>query len=572
VQFIAGLWRILYSRRSRGIALVSGSALAVTIAFMLLAPAYGVTFDEPARHDHGERVLGFLRGELSYKDFAPNQTGRHLYGALFDTSAAWLHERLGGDVWTERHYLGAAFAGVGVLATGLLAVRLAGASVGLLVVVLLALSPRYVGHAPNNPKDIPFAALCMVSLLAFTALRSAPPFLSWGRAMLVGLALALPLNVRPGGLLYIVYFGGLLAAMAIRTRAWAPRHLGPVVARLTLVTAVALLAGTVFWPWARQNPLARPILAIFEASQFRWKGDVLFEGRQISASALPWTYAPVWITITTPVVILSGLLWAAGSTFVARKGERLWRAGLWTVALAPIVLVIVRHSTLYDGWRHLLFVYPPLVILSASGWRDLVVATWKRPVLRAVALAALIAGCAEPLLFMLWSHPNEVVYFNQLAGGPHGAFKRFELDYWGNSLLQATRWSAAAADCTGGRLAVSGWPYELVIEDVSRFPSLYPTQPDEQAHHLHVQLLRDTRRGLGKTIARRDILHVVRTHDGAPLAVVLPGPRFRDVEHYSLAGARDPLGGGTEALCAEIEADFQRVLARSDWALNTQKR
>lgn len=553
------------SYASRGVLLVCASALAVTIAFMLISPAYGVTFDEGARHDHGERVLSFLRGELSYADFAPGPTSRHLYGALFDTTAAWIHHLLGGDVWMERHYLGAVFAGIGVLAAGLLALRLAGAAVGLLTVVLLAFSPVFVGHATNNPKDMPFAALCVVSLLAFSLIRSAPPFLTWRRALLVGLALALPLNVRPGAVLYIAYFTGLLTFMAIRARVWRPREAGAVLARLALVTAVALTAGTLFWPWAQQNPLVRPFQAVLQASHFAWRGDVLFAGSQIAANELPWTYAPVWIGITTPPVILLGLVCAAAATFAARKDERLWRAGLWTVALAPIVLVIVRHSTLYDGWRHLLFVYPPLVILAASGWKDVITTTWKRPFLSGVTLAALIAGCAEPVMFMVQSHPNEVVYFNALAGGPRGAFKRFELDYWGNSLLQAARWSAGAAQCTGGRLAVSGWPYDLVAGDVSRFPSLYATGPDEQAHHLRVQLLRDSRRGLGRTMARRDILHVVRTHDGAPLAVVLPGPRFHEVEHLPLFGMRGPEGDPTADPCAEIQAELQRVV-RSDRA------
>jgi hypothetical protein len=558
-------------RRLRSPVAVGTVALIVTIALLLLSPAYGVTFDEGARQDHGERVLSYLRGELSYRDFRPDGTGRHLYGALFDTCAAWLHERLGGNVWLERHYLGAAFAGFGVLATGFVAFRLAGATVALFAMTLLVFSPRYVGHATNNPKDIPFAALCVVSLLAFTLVRSSPPFLTWRRAFLIGLALALPLNVRPGGLLYVGYFACLLAAMTVRAGAWSRRQLLATTGRLAVVTCVALTAGTVFWPWAQQNPLARPIVALFEASRFKWNGDVLFAGRDIPAQALPWTYAPVWITITTPPVVLCGLVFAAAATVALRRNERLWRAGLWTIALTPIVLAIVRHSTLYDGWRHLLFVYPPLVILAASGWRDCLATLWNRPGLCGAALAALLLGCVEPVVFMVRNHPNEVVYFNALVGGPHGAFKRFELDYWGNSVLQATRWTESAAECTGRRIAVSGWPYQIVLDDVSAFPLLTPTKPDEGIHHLEVQLLRDSRQGLRRTISRRDVVYVVRTYDGAPLAVLLPGPRFAEIQHFHVpdAGGGD---GGRQSFCAKVQSAFERVSPQRDLVLNATLR
>ena len=549
-----------FSRVRGSSALVCGFALAVTIALALLSPAFGVTFDEPARHDQGERVLEFFRGRLSYTDFEPDGSSRHLYGALFDTTAAWLHERLGGNVWEERHYLGVAFAGAGIVATGLLAARVAGPWTGILAVALLALSPIYVGHAANNPKDIPFAALCMVALLAFTLVGPAPPFLSWGRAAAVGFALALPLNVRPGGLLYVAYFGGLIAVLTVRARAWAPRTLGRIAAGVVLVTIVALTAGTLAWPWAQQNPFVRPIAALFQVSRFKWGGDVLFAGEQLKATALPWTYTPEWIGITTPAVVLCGLCFAAGAMFFVPAGERLRRAGLWIAGLAPLMLAISRHSTLYDGWRHLFFIYPPLVVLAAIGWRDVLTATGRHRLLSAVAASALIAGCAEPLAFMVQNHPNEAVYFNALVGGPHGAFKRFELDYWGNSLFQATRWSAGVAECAGRPVAVSGWPYQVVTEDASRFPSLRSTQPGEEAHHLELHLLRDTREGLRRLMARPDILHVVRTDDGAPLAVVLPGPRFHEIEATLTSLGRRPYHGGDEHVCAAIRDEFQHRL------------
>ena len=60
----------------------------------------------------------------------------------------------------------------------------------------------------------------------------------------------------------------------------------------------ALTAGTMFWPWAQQNPLVRPVLALSEASHFQWQGDMLFAGRQVAANALPWM--PFEIQVLVP--------------------------------------------------------------------------------------------------------------------------------------------------------------------------------------------------------------------------------------------------------------------------------
>ena len=42
---------------------------------------------------------------------------------------------------------------------------------------------------------------------------------------------------------------------------------------------------------------------------------------------------------------------------------------LSAIAIFPMALVIVQRSTLYDGVRHLLFIYPVIVALAAGGGR-----------------------------------------------------------------------------------------------------------------------------------------------------------------------------------------------------------
>ena len=74
------------------------------------------------------------------------------------------------------------------------------------------------------------------------------------------------------------------------------------------------------------------------------------------------------------------------------------------------------------------------------------------------ASALLIVGMAEPLVFQVRNHPNQIVYFSPLMGGPKNAFARYDMDYWGNSVLQAVQWADSVARASGIPLIVSGNP------------------------------------------------------------------------------------------------------------------
>ena len=72
----------------------------------------------------------------------------------------------------------------------------------------------------NNPKDLPFAALSIAALFYFSTVSPAWPYVSWTTAIRIAVVLALGLNIRAGALLYLAYFGSLLAAYVIAERNW----------------------------------------------------------------------------------------------------------------------------------------------------------------------------------------------------------------------------------------------------------------------------------------------------------------------------------------------------------------
>lgn len=503
---------------------------AALLPLMVLASFdFGVTWDEKARHRYGELIWEYFRGLRSRSSFIQDEGG--LYGGLFDTICAVVEQWVPVNRYVLRHMVNAVFGWIGVVYCGRLAARLFGRWPGILAMILLAASPRYFADSMNNPKDLPFAALTVVALYYFSTISSTWPYISRWTAIKIVVVLALALNVRAGALLYLGYLGMLVTAFAIAERNLHWRRLADTAGRLAAVALGVLLLGVGFWPWAQGAPLIRPVEALLGMASYPWAGGVLFNGEGYSAPNLPWHYPLAWLLISTPPVVLVG---AALSIFASR--DRAWSLRthvLWALAAFPVLMIIIRDSTLYDGIRHLLFIYPTLVVIAAAGW-----AAWlserNRPWVRRSVTALLTAGLIDVLVFDVRFHPNQTVYFNALVGGPRGAFAKFDMDYWGNCVLEAVAWSANTARASGRAITISGNPWHLVQLDAERFHKL-SFRPQHRPHHLSVELNRGSAQGVRDLASRDDALYRVQTPDGAVLCVVVPGPAFAELQpHLSL--------------------------------------
>jgi hypothetical protein len=104
--------------------------------------------------------------------------------------------------------------------------------------------------------------------------------------------------------------------------------------------------------------------------------------------------------------------------------------------VAPLAAVIVLNSALYDGWRHLYFIYAPFLLIAMTGAARLLalIAEAGSGRERSAALfiaAAIVLSIVSTAYQMIRYHPFQNVYFNNLAGNSAG--QSFELDYWGSS-------------------------------------------------------------------------------------------------------------------------------------------
>lgn len=435
--------------RDLAMAALLGAAVLVALTFT----DYGITNDEEVQNVYGHKLLAFYttwfqdRSAFDYIDL-------FRYGGLFDLTAAILNQVSPFGEYETRHLLGGLIGVVGLAGAWKLGRLLGGERAGFLALVLLALTPAFYGHSFNNPKDAPFASGMVWTLYYVCRAMAELPLPRWRIVVKLGIALGLTLSIRVGAVLVIFYVGlGVMVYLLTRWRAGAPPR---EVARLAwtstkrLSPALFITYGlmAVFWPWAVMSPL-NPVRALLDFSRLPINIDTLVDGEWVKATAVPPDYLPDYLLVNLPELVLLGLAmalgfaagWAWRQAWRWQKGRKPLQFLLVTVAaIFPVVFFMLTRPTAYNGMRHFLFVVPPMAVLAGIAIDRM----WRLLARRGRLFDQLCGGgLTVALVAQIWVmaqlHPDEYVYYNMLTGGVKGAEGAYELDYWGNSLLEATR-------------------------------------------------------------------------------------------------------------------------------------
>jgi len=441
-------------------------AVAIAVCLPILSFDFGITEDEQLHNQHGKSILDYFLGTsdaatrhpldadgdltFDYDTEMRDRSGAlNIYGGFFDLLCVATHRYLSplGE-FENRHFVNSLFGGLLILFVGLTAARIAGWRAGILGLLLAALSPRIVAHSMNNPVDLPFAALYLASV--YFVLKFAEELPRPSRPAWIPLLICIPLatDVRIAGLVilfYLVLFAGVRQLSGARGKD-GMRRFGRSMAITVLVAAATYLLVSVLWPLAHANPFTTPLMALRHLSRLETFSALdLFEGRWIDRTEIPWYFVPKWFLMGTPLFVPLGLL-LSPLAFVGSVARRSGQAPIDRVRLAmvaftgcfPVCFVILRHSNVYNDARHVLFALPPLLVLGAVGFESVLrsKARWLT-----AALAVILAGTlVQPLLYMVRNHSHPVTYFSPLVGGVEGAWKRYETDFWGNSVREAVEW------------------------------------------------------------------------------------------------------------------------------------
>ncbi len=206
------------------------------------------------------------------------------------------------------------------------------------------------------------------------------------------------------------------------------------------ILAYAVIAAIVMfltWPFLWRHPVLHLIESMNVMAAFPWLGRVLFNGNYTLPAELPRSYLPVLISLqfTEPVIILffAGLGISVYRWVNHKGGELVVMVLAWFIL--PLSLLILTRRPLYDNFRQILFLTPPLFLLGGLALEAVWTMIRKWPVKVALLVLLIIPSISNIIAL----HPYEYIYYNQFIGGVNGAFRRFELDYWMTSFREATQ-------------------------------------------------------------------------------------------------------------------------------------
>lgn len=419
-------------------------SLAVMLVVMLwVSKDFGITGDEVTQNTYGQKVFDY------YKTFGKDEsclqpfgrmTNVFYYGGFYDMMCVAINKISPMEEFNTRHLIDALMGFFIIFFAVKLTRFLKGWEAAFLVSWFLFLSPRFFGESMNNPKDVPFALGMLMGV--YYTLRFLDEFPKPSKKYMIYLALSIcfAISIRVGGILLIPFLGVAIALKYFfslrKNYSLTSKEIKMLAIQSFVICVAGYFLGLVFWPYGLQSPISNPLKALGEMSQFSTSIGMLFADNRIMSDAVPWYYIPQWLAISTPIIILAGMV-ASPYLFVSKEYKFPELSFVFFAALFPLIYVIYKKSPLYDGWRHLFFIYPPLVILSALTFISIIGKVGNKYGKYAIA-SIIFIGLALPAKWSIANHPNEIVYFNEFEGGIDGAYGHYETDYYMNSLKQAS--------------------------------------------------------------------------------------------------------------------------------------
>jgi len=313
----------------------------------------------------------------------------------------------------------------------------------ILAVLFMVISPRIYANSFYNIKDLVFLSSYLFA--SYTAIRFilSPSLLS---SFLAAFFNAYAVDIRITAViipvLLIVFFGIRFFKNEIEKK-----DLTYLLNYIFLLIFFIIL----MWPALWLSPINNFIDSFQKMADYPWQGSVLYMGQIIKATNLPWHYILVWVGITTPIFYL--VIFLIGfiniTILLAINHIRLWKNDnelqdylFFSLFFVPLGAVIYLNSVLYDGWRHMYFIYPFFILIALNGLNRIF--EFKTKIFKLMLLIFAIHAIFSTIFWMYKYHPMGNVYFNILAG--ENIHKNYEVDYYGLSNRKALEYILANDD------------------------------------------------------------------------------------------------------------------------------
>ena len=295
--------------------------------------------------------------------------------------------------------------------------------ISFLGVILLIINPRIFANSFYNSKDIVFLGLFVISnYYGFSLIQ---------KKKIKNIVLFCFFSA---GLINLRLFGAIVP-IAIYVNFFIDNYKKKKFADFNylIIFIVTLFFYFIFTPVLWENSLTNFLNIINHFSNLP-EYHTLYNGKFVETTKTPWQYIGVWIIITTP--LLSILLFISGififfkfylNKNIDHKIIYVLNAIIFYI-LVPYTIFNLLNITMYDGWRHLYYMYTIIIIISLFTIKYLFDLKYKNILFY---LSILIILIIINIANLIKKHPHQNIYFNSFF--IKKPLEKFEKDYWGLS-------------------------------------------------------------------------------------------------------------------------------------------
>ncbi len=432
------------------------------VAGLLTFRNYGLSWDEPLFYDYADSIWkaytpqAFSPGFDFESVYGRSPDDHKIYGPAYLLLARPAQQAVmalfNADMASAWHLVNFLTFQIGLVGFYRLARRWFDPWPATISTAFLSWQPVFWGLAFTNPKDMPFMVFFLWALTlgletvdTMTA-RCATKRQKATKILLAALLLGLTSAIRVIGPL-----AGVLVGLYLLLKAWRGMlfRATPWLAFLAY-GLLAMLVMYIFWPYLWVDPFNRLLAVLRHMSNNPTELAVLFLGQIFRANEMPRRYLPTMfaLTLTEPTWIMFTAAVIMATRQILKKVLD-FRAPLVVLTLFGFMLGYLLYFTpsVYDGFRHFLFILPPVFLFCGFVFQALCRVDWQftfrsfgrkfncRPVSIATALLVL-----PGLLGIVQMHPYEYAYYNRFAGGVGGAYRVYETEYWLTCFKEAVEW------------------------------------------------------------------------------------------------------------------------------------
>lgn len=333
-----------------------------------------------------------------------------------------------------------------------------------LAVILYVVSPRILAEACYNIKDSVFASLFIMNMLSGMCYLEAEGKKEKWHFVLFAFLSALTINTRfIGGAVFGLFLILKLLKMVVGKKGIATgRSIGKAVLWAVAMMLLCFLLFIAMTPYTWSNPIGNTIDIVKSFSNYVvYSSPVMLNGRNYASTELPWYYLTEFMAITTPTMYIAGAVFGLGVSLLFcyrfvkaqvrvrfqtcfEEKASLYRCVLTCLVVGVLLADMILTPAKYDEWRHFRFLYPYLLMQTASGFAWIYEKLSNHQKLRYIPMAVIGLSIVLTAGWMVKNHPYQYTYYNPLARST--VADNFEKDYWAVANYESIQYILANDD------------------------------------------------------------------------------------------------------------------------------